>query len=150
MAATDASCREAGETELPALAALHGAAFPDDPWNADALRLLAFAPGAITLIAPGGFILLRVAADEAEVITLAVDPAWRRRGIGGRLLAAGLGRAAQAGAGTAFLEVAIDNIAALALYREAGFAEVGRRRNYYHRPEAGPVDALVLARPLAV
>ncbi|PWR20243.1 GNAT family N-acetyltransferase [Zavarzinia aquatilis] len=149
MAATGDFPRDADEADLPALAALHGAAFPDDPWDADALRPLAFAPGAIALIVPGGFILLRVAADEAEVITLAVDPGWRRRGIGGRLLAAGLGRATQAGATTAFLEVAIDNIAAIALYREAGFTEVGRRRNYYHRPQASPVDALVLARSLA-
>lgn len=140
--------REAVEADLPGLAALHGAAFPDDPWDADALRALAFASGAITLVAPGGFILMRVAADEAEVITLAVDPAFRRRGLGRHLLAAGLRRAAEAGAATAFLEVATDNIAAIALYRDAGFIEVGRRRNYYHRPLVGPVDALVLTRPL--
>ncbi|WP_422645699.1 GNAT family N-acetyltransferase, partial [Zavarzinia sp.] len=141
--------RPAAEGDLPDLAALHLAAFPHAPWDTETLRPLAFGAGAITLIAPGGFILLRVAADEAEIITLAVAPADRRRGLGRRLLTAGLARAVAAGAAVAFLEVAIDNLAAISLYRSAGFINAGRRRNYYTRPSGAPVDALVLTRDLS-
>lgn len=97
---------------------------------------------------PTGFLLGRIVADEAEVLTLAVDPASRRRGIGARLVAAFLAEAAARGAGRAFLEVAADNAAARALYAAAGFAEVARRRGYYRDPAGGAVDALVLARDL--
>lgn len=148
MTTTGEAPRPATEGDLPDLVALHRAAFPGDPWDADTLRPLVLAPGAIALIAPGGFILLRLAADECEIITLAVAPDGRRRGLGRRLLAAGLVRAAAAGACVAFLEVATDNAAALSLYRSAGFEQVGRRRNYYMRPSGGPVDALVLTRNL--
>lgn len=148
MPTPEATPRPATEGDLPDLATLHRAAFPDAPWDAATLRPLIFAAGAIALIAPGGFILLRLAADEVEIITLAVAPGERRRGLGRRLLSAGLARAAAAGAAVAFLEVATDNPAALSLYRSGGFEQAGRRRNYYRRPSGGPVDALVLTRNL--
>lgn len=138
--------RAARPDDLPTLAALHAGAFPDDPWDAERLAPLAFGPGAITLMLPGGFILMRVAADEAEVITIAVDPTARRRGLGRRLLAAGLATAFASAAAAVFLEVATDNAAALALYAASGFIEVGRRKRYYHRGTAPAVDALVLKR----
>lgn len=91
-----------------------------------------------------GFVLARAAADEAEILTLAVVPAWRRRGLGAALLAAAQRRAASLGAAQLFLEVAADNDAARALYAGAGFEAVGLRRGYY----AGGRDALVLRRAL--
>ncbi len=91
-----------------------------------------------------GFLLGRILAGEAEVLTLAVHPDARRRGIGRDLLARFLARAAAGGAARAFLEVAEDNPGALALYAAAGFAAVGRRRGY----AAPGVDALVMARDL--
>lgn len=130
-----------------ALAPLHEAAFPPgERWDADALAQQLALPGVYGLAAlrgdgaPAGFILARVAADEAEVLTLAVVPAVQGQGIGGLLLRAALDHAAAAGAGAMFLEVSPENAAALALYARAGFAAVGRRRGYY--PDGG--DALVL------
>jgi [ribosomal protein S18]-alanine N-acetyltransferase len=90
--------------------------------------------------APAGFALGRVAANEAEVLTLAVRPAARRAGAGQALMRALMAQAARRGAGAMFLEVAAGNAAARALYAGLGAAEVGRRRRYY--PDGA--DALVL------
>ncbi|MCO6418874.1 GNAT family N-acetyltransferase [Siccirubricoccus sp. KC 17139] len=136
----------AGAAAAPALAALHRLAFPpEEAWGADALRLMLEMPGAFALHLPGrGFILARAAAGEAEILTLAVVPAARRRGCGAALLGAALGLAAGLGAEAMFLEVAASNEAAQALYAGAGFLPVGRRRRYY----ADGGDALVLRRAL--
>ena len=93
----------------------------------------------------GGFVLARVAADESELLTLAVTPAAQNRGCGGRLLRAAMGGAAAQGAGAMFLEVSPGNAPALAIYARAGFATVGRRLRYY--PGGGA--ALVLRCPLS-
>jgi len=128
-----------------ALATLHAAAMSDPrPWSAAEFAALLARPGAVLVGTPDGLALLQVAAGEAEVLTIAVAPGARRRGLGGRLLSQALERAAAMGAGVAFLEVAEGNRAARALYARAGFAEVGRRRGYY----AGG-DALVLRKELA-
>jgi ribosomal-protein-alanine N-acetyltransferase len=134
----------AGET----LAALHAAAF-DEPWSGEALEALLTAPGVIGLMREDGFILIRIAADEAEILTLAVRPQARRRGLGGALVEAGAEAAHAANATSLFLEVAADNRAAIALYARSGFQQVGRRKGYYAREGGAPVDALVLARSLA-
>lgn len=131
----------------PALAALHAGAFPPaEAWGADAIRLMLEMPGAFGLHLPGqGFVLARVAAGEAEILTLAVAPAARRRGHGAALLAGAMAGAAARGAEAMFLEVSDRNAPARALYAAAGFAEVGRRRRYY--PDGA--DALVLKRDLS-
>ncbi len=130
-----------------ALAALHAAAFPPaEAWGADAMALMLEMPGAFGLWRPGaGLILARAAAGEAEVLTLAVPPSGRRRGLGTALLAGAMQGAVLRGATAMFLEVAAGNAAALALYRASGFAEVGRRRRYY----ADGADALVMRRDLS-
>ena len=93
---------------------------------------------------PSGMALLRVVADEAELLTIAVLPAARGQGIGAILLAEGLAEAAQRGAVRMFLEVAPGNAPAYALYERLGFSAVGRRRGYY----ADGSDALVLSKCL--
>ena len=104
-------------------------------------------PGAFGWIAPaGGLALARVAADEAEILSLAVVPALRGRGLGRTLLEWAAATAAERGAGTLFLEVSAGNEAARRLYAAAGFAQVGRRVGYY--PGGG--DALVLRRTLTL
>ena len=129
------------------LAGIHAEAF-DDPWpQADIATLLA-GPGAYAFAArldgePAGFILCRVAADEAEILTLATVPARRRRGAAGALIDAGAAGALTGGAVNLFLEVAQDNHAAVALYHGKGFVEVGRRRGYYRRLD-GAADALLM------
>lgn len=130
------------------LAALHAAAF-DAPWSEAEIAALLAGPGVAALAEPGGFLLLRVVADEAEILTLAVAPAERRRGVGRRLVEAATARAAEAGARSLFLEVAEDNAAAVALYQACGFRPAGRRRGYYRRGEGPAADALILARDLA-
>jgi ribosomal-protein-alanine N-acetyltransferase len=133
--------------DAPELAALHADAFPPDQrWGPDAIRLMLDMPGAFGLLLPQrGFVLARVAADEAEILTLAVAPARRRQGDGGALLAAALAQSVLRGARTMFLEVSDRNAPALALYGANGFAEVSRRRRYY----ADGSDALVLRRALS-
>ncbi len=128
------------------LAALHALAFgPAERWGAEAFATQLGLPGVFGLILPNaGLALARVAADEAEILTIGVVPAARRAGRGGALLRAAEARAAAAGARGMFLEVASDNEAARALYARAGYATVGRRPRYY--PNGS--DALVLARPL--
>ncbi len=130
-----------------ALAPLHAESF-DRPWTAADLRELAVLPGVTSLAALDaeeealGFVMLRRAADEAEILTLAVAPAARRRGVGRALVEAAVAHAPAA----LFLEVAADNAAARALYAAAGFREAGRRRGYYPRPGGEAQDALVLRR----
>jgi ribosomal-protein-alanine N-acetyltransferase len=133
---------EATPAHAAAFAAIHAAAFPPrESWGADAISLQLGLPGAFGLIDDrGGMLLGRVAADEAEVLTLAVAPAVRRQGIATALLRAARDRARALGAHAMFLEVAVGNTAAVMLYRREGFAEVGRRRRYY----ADASDALVL------
>lgn len=98
--------------------------------------------------AMSGFVLSRRAADEAEILTLAVAPASRRRGIAGALLAAHLGHLAASGTKILFLEVDADNQAALTLYAGFGFSQVGERKAYYARPEAAGATALIMRRDL--
>lgn len=112
------------------------------PWSADEVADALAAPGAVTAIRPHGFALGRAVADEAELYAIAVHPDHRRAGEGARLLAAWERAAVAHRAGRLFLEVAVDNAPARALYARAGWSEAGRRRAYY-----GPGrDALILTR----
>jgi ribosomal-protein-alanine N-acetyltransferase len=133
---------EVGAAHAAALAAIHAAAFRDaEAWSAAVIAGQLAHPACFALIDPaGGMLLARVAADEAEILTLGVAPAARRGGIGRGLVAAAMRRAAAAGAATMFLEVASTNTPARALYEAAGFVRVGRRARYY----ANGGDALVL------
>lgn len=126
------------------LAALHAEAF-DTPWDAAAFETLLGQAGVHLAEAPDGFILMRTVADEAEILTLAVRPAARLRGLGAELVQQGAAQAAARGATRVFLEVAEDNAPARALYARAGFAEAGRRPRYYARADGSRRDALLLA-----
>jgi ribosomal-protein-alanine N-acetyltransferase len=95
-----------------------------------------------------GFAMLRLASDEAELITIAVSPRWRRRGVGGALMAALLADLRMTPARKLFLEVADDSPGALRLYNRLGFIEIGRRQGYYPRPDGLPATALVMSRDL--
>ena len=91
-----------------------------------------------------GMAICRVAADEAELLTVAVNPHHRRRGAGRRLLEAVIGQVRLAGARTLFLEVGADNPAARALYDSLGFVVAGRRAGYYARVDGPPADAVIM------
>jgi ribosomal-protein-alanine N-acetyltransferase len=93
-----------------------------------------------------GFVLSRRAADTAEILTIAVAPAARRKGIGSALLMSHLPTLAAEGAKSLFLEVEADNKAALALYRRFDFQEVGERKTYYRTADGNRASALILRR----
>jgi [ribosomal protein S18]-alanine N-acetyltransferase len=136
-----------------ALAALHRACFPDDPWEAPALgRILALAGGFGWLAwdgdQPVGFILVRDLGSECEVLSLGVAPRHRRLGIAHDLLSAAIAEARRRTLSSVVLEVAVDNDAASGLYASLGFIRVGRRTRYYSRPD-GRADALILRLAIA-
>jgi len=139
--------RPAEPGDAAALAAIHAEAFPPgERWGEAAIRQMLALPGAWGLVGGKGdaFLLARVAADEAELLTVAVRPAERRQGLARALVERAGAQAAALGAATMFLEVAEGNAAALCLYAALGFAPRGRRPNYYG---AGR-DARLLALPL--
>jgi ribosomal protein S18 acetylase RimI-like enzyme len=92
-----------------------------------------------------GYAIFQRAADEVELLRLGVDPAWRRAGVGGELVARGLAEAIDAGCAAGFLEVRADNRPARRLYERLGFGLVGRRARYY----ADGTEACVYRRELA-
>ena len=94
-----------------------------------------------------GFSLVRLVADEAELLLIAVLPSHHRRGIGQRLLDQFMRQASKEGVGRIHLEVR-DGNPAVAMYRAAGFAPVGRRRSYYQSSDGKRFDAITLARDL--
>ncbi len=111
---------DATSEDAPELAAIHLSAF-DDPWSASDIAALLRSPGVFAMRAlcgrnAAGFILCRLAADEAEVLTLAVVPGMRRRGAAAILLQQAMAIALAGGAQAVFLEVATDNPGAQALY----------------------------------
>lgn len=133
-----------------ALAELHAACFTTPrPWNEAEFRDLMRGPGTFLLNENRGFLLGRVIAGEAELLTLAVDPKGRRNGTGRALVERFAQEAEALGAESAFLEVSAENDAARALYAATGWKESGRRKGYYRSPEGDRIDALVLTLPLA-
>jgi len=133
-----------------ALAALHARCFTTPrPWSEAEFADFLADPLAFLLIeGDAGFLLGRVVAGEAELLTLAVAPEARRRGLGRKLLARFIYQARLRAAETAFLEVAIDNAAARNLYLASGFGESGRRKGYYYARDGTRSDALVMVRAL--
>ena len=132
--------------DIPAVHAIERASFPV-PWPSYAFRqeletnrlaryLVVRATGEV--VAYGGLWLM---VDEAHVTTFAVLPAWRRQGVGARLMLALLDLAVELGAAVVTLEVAISNLDARRLYERFGFRPVGVRPRYYsHNGE----DALIM------
>ena len=135
--------------DIPALARLHQICFADG-WSEASLRDTLSSPGVLALAAERdgsirAFIILRAVADEAEILTLCTAPHWRRRALGGKLVAAAQELLRTQNIVLFHLEVADDNAAARALYAAHGFAETGRRKGYYARPNTPACDAVLMA-----
>jgi len=148
LARAEPTISEARERDAAAIAALHAASFQRG-WGEDEFHRLINDRSVITHRAMIGrtligFILSRVTAGEAEILSVAVVSNWRGRGFARRLLDLHLRRLAGLGARTVFLEVGEHNTPAGRLYRRAGFYEVGRRQGYYD----GGATALILRRDL--
>ena len=136
------------------IAALHACLFAE-PWHADGIARLIEHPAAMTTLVRGdgadalaGFLIAQAAADEVEILSVGVAPAWQRRGIARLLIRDLMTRTSERGARYLHVEVAADNHAAIALYAALGFEPGGRRKAYYVRRNAPPVDALRLVKPL--
>lgn len=132
------------------MATLHARGFAGQErgWSAGEFAGLLQSPHVFVLGDACAFALGRAVADEAELLTLGTDPAYRRQGLARAVLRAFEEAAARRGALHAFLEVAADNHAALALYRSRGFNEIARREGYYPRATAPAVAALILEKRL--
>lgn len=134
---------------VPQIALLERRCF-SDPWsetsvageltNPLSLWLVALAGGAVV-----GYVGSQTVLDEADVMNVAVDPAYRRQGVGKGLMLALMAVLRQAGVRTLALEVRASNEAAQALYKNLGFEQAGRRPGYYARPRE---DALILKKRL--
>lgn len=138
-----------GPAWLDLAASLHATSFAK-PWDAASLGASLADPTAFGWIAiegaqPVGLVLARAPADQAEILTIAVRPEARRRGIARQLIEAAVAEAERRQAKSMFLEVADGNDAARALYQALGFAEESVRRRYY----ADGQDARILKRTLA-
>jgi len=142
--------RRAEPRDLAGIAAIESASLPwATHWTGDSYLE---APGAekwawVAESGSGiaGFVLARGAADEMEILNLAVAPAARRHGVGRALIHAALEEGAARGAICVFLEVRASNADAMAFYARLGFAVSGRRLKYYREPEE---DAVLMARTL--
>jgi ribosomal-protein-alanine N-acetyltransferase len=138
----------AGPRDSAAVAQLHAASFGRGWGEDEVYRLLidtaVVAHRAISQHALVGFVMSRMAADEAEILSIAIAPARRGRGLSRPLLDYHLRSLAGLGVRAVFLEVDEHNTAARRLYEGTGFREVGRRQGYY----AGGAAALVLRRDL--
>lgn len=136
----------ASPAHAEAMSLIHRLAFPlGEQWGPDAFALQLALPATFGFISTrGGVILARVAAEEAEIVTVAVAPDAQGHGLGRALLEHAMHTAAGRGAASMVLEVSVANPAALALYAAAGFETVGRRSRYY----AGNADALIQRRIL--
>ena len=96
-----------------------------------------------------GFAVSRMAADEAEILSIAVAAGYRGRGLSRNLLLTHLGHLAGRGVRTVFLEVEENNQAARRLYDRAGFAVAGRRERYYREPNGEQLNAVLMRRDLS-
>lgn len=132
-----------------AMAAIYAAAFPDSrAWSAAEILGMLASPLTFAIQGDVGFALGRVIADEAELITIAIDPRHQRQGLGLILLNQFEVESKTRGARWAILEVAQDNGAALALYARAGYEICGERPGYYSRPDGEQITASLMKKAL--
>tara|TARA_R110000824_G_scaffold118960_14_gene272018 strand:+ start:135833 stop:136321 length:489 start_codon:yes stop_codon:yes gene_type:complete len=129
--------------DLVRIVPLHSVSF-EVPWTHEAFESLMTSPGVLLLKAFDeaasdpeddlkGFVLVRIVADEAEILSIAVDPQHYGKRIGEQLMQTAAAHALGLGAMSLFLEVAEDNASARRLYERLGFETVGRRPDYYTR-----------------
>jgi tRNA threonylcarbamoyladenosine biosynthesis protein TsaB len=139
--------------DLPALAKLHAVCF-ETAWNEKDLSEVLANPGCVALLAtsndgPVGFLIYRAVADEAEIITICVDPSYQRRGAGLKIVSTTKQLLKSLKISNLFLEVAAGNKEAISLYTRAGFVEAGKRKAYYTRKSGEIEDAIIMRTQLS-
>lgn len=143
--------RTATPADIPALCALHAAAFPRGWTTAEFSDFLAQENTHLWVAEAGntsGFLLIQDSGEEAEIITLVVDGAQRRSGIASALLTHACNALSQKGIHRLFLEVHAGNLPAQQLYLRHGFAEYARRRAYYKNADGTRADAILMQHSL--
>ena len=139
--------------DAPKLAQLHGASFHRGWGEGEFEGMLSERNTLVHRLRLGrkiiGFAVSRIAADEAEILSIAIDEDQRGRGLSRNLLMTHLGHLAGRGVRTIFLEVEENNQPARRLYEWAGFGVVGRRERYYQQPGGEQLDALLMRRDLS-
>lgn len=136
------------------MADLHAVVFPaSEAWPIKAFKDLVaqHATMAAGLVIDGDLQAMLVAqfvAGEAEILTLATAPAARRCGFAGKLLSDVEQRLRPRGLTKWLLDVAADNVGAIAFYEKHGFQVDGRRSNYYNRLEGQRIDAILMSKPV--
>jgi [ribosomal protein S18]-alanine N-acetyltransferase len=142
--------RPAAAADADVMAALHADCFAKN-WSASEIGQFLDAPGCLSLLASTsraqparGFIIVRSAGDEAEILTLAVDQNHRRQGLARALLSAAVAALREAGSKRLFLEVDAANAPARGLYQALGAVAVGRRPRYYEHGADADIFSLAL------
>jgi ribosomal-protein-alanine N-acetyltransferase len=143
----------ASPRDAPKLAQLHGASFHRGWGEGEFEQMLAERNTLVHRLRQGrktiGFAVSRMAADEAEILSIAVDARHRGRGLSRNLLLTHLGHLAGRGVRTVFLEVEENNHPARRLYDRAGFSVAGRRERYYKQPGGEQLNAVLMRRDLS-
>ena len=143
----------ATQRDATALAELHGASFHRGWGEGEFEGMLTERNTLVHRLRVGrriiGFAVSRLAADEAEILSIAIDAGQRGRGLSRHLLLTHLGHLAGRGVRTVFLEVEENNQPARRLYERAGFAVAGRRERYYRQPSGEQLNALMMRRDLS-
>lgn len=147
------SVNEAEPDEVEALVDIHANSFARG-WSAEDLAALMAGPNVFALAARResvfggrrvvGFVTIRIAADEAEVLTIAIDRTSRGKGFGRLLMEEAMRRLYRENVSACFLEVDGGNDRAVGLYQALGFQEVGIRKEYYDKATMGDGSALVM------
>jgi ribosomal-protein-alanine N-acetyltransferase len=139
--------------DAPKLAQLHGASFHRGWGEGEFEAMLTERNTLVHRLRIGrkiiGFAVSRMAADEAEILSIAVAASHRGRGLSNKLLLTHLGHLAGRGVRTVFLEVEENNQPARRLYQRASFAIAGRRERYYREANGQQLNAVLMRRDLS-
>ena len=133
------------EAHVPQIAALENICF-NDPWSENSIRSELDNKLSLWVVAVDddlvvGYVGSQTVLGETDMMNIAVHPDYRKKGIGTGLIVSLIGALEQRGSHSLMLEVRASNSPAISVYQKLGFAEVGRRKNYYRNPKE---DALIL------
>jgi [ribosomal protein S18]-alanine N-acetyltransferase len=155
------SIRTATTQDAEILSSIHRDAFPSY-WNVDAFNDFFAVKDTFAFIASScgehsestgsfavGMMVYRLHGEDADIMTMAVKPAFRRQGIADQLLQKTLAHAASLGVRTILLDVEERNHPAISLYEKHGFTLIRRRKNYYRKKDGSFTDALVMSKKFA-
>ena len=150
---TAAVVEPAGQRDAARLAQLHGESFHRGWGEGEFETMLTERNTLVHRLRQGrtviGFAVSRMAADEAEILSIAIDAGQRGRGLSRNFLLTHLGHLAGRGVRSIFLEVEENNQPARRLYEWAGFSVIGRRERYYQQPGGEQLNALLMRRDLS-